>query len=400
MRSGYKKLGKYIRLVSERNSDLSNQNLIGLSIEKKFIPSISNTIGTDMSTYRIIQNQQFAYSSVTSRNGDKITIALYEPQQDAIISQAYTVFEVIDKNELLPEYLMMWFRRPEFDRYARFMSHGSAREIFGWEEMCNTELPVPALDTQREIVKEYNTIVNRIKLNEQLCAKLEETAQAIYKHWFVDFEFPDENGNPYKSSGGEMGESSLGNLPKNWTVGIISDVVKITMGQSPKGDTYNVVGEGLPLINGPVEFDDYFPRRTKWTTTPTKKSMAGDLIVCVRGSTVGRFVKCDGIYCLGRGVCSFRARQSQHFVDLLYRAKFNELYALTTGSTFPNWDGETLSNFPIVVPDDKVMRVFDEKIEKLLGCLHHFHKENRTLKAVKDLLLSKLATIESHAYQV
>ena len=142
MKSNYKKLGPYIRVISIRNKDLKINKLIGLSIQKIFIPSISNTIGTDMSTYKIVRKNQFAYGPVTSRNGNKITIALSEEYKVAIISQAYTVFEITNHNELLPEYLMMWFRRPEFDRYARFKSHGSVREMFDWEEMCSVELPV------------------------------------------------------------------------------------------------------------------------------------------------------------------------------------------------------------------------------------------------------------------
>ena len=117
----------------------------------------------------------------------KYLVALLE-EDEAIVSTSYTVFEVIDEKKLLPEYLMMWFRRAEFDRYARYMSHGSTREAFGWNEMCDVELPVPSIEKQREIVKEYKSITDRIKLNEQLNQKLEETAQAIYKEWFVDFE--------------------------------------------------------------------------------------------------------------------------------------------------------------------------------------------------------------------
>lgn len=228
MRENYKPLGKYIKPVVGRNNDLGDLPLMGLSIQKKFIPSIANTIGTDMSTYRIIEKNQFAYGPVTSRNGDKITIALFNEYDKALISQAYIPFEVKDTNELDPEYLMMWFRRPEFDRYARFKSHGSAREIFDWEEMCNTLLPVPHIDKQREIVKEYNTIQNRINLNNQLIQKLEETAQAIYREWFVEFEFPDENGQPYKSNGGEMIESEIGEIPKNWELKEIISICDIT----------------------------------------------------------------------------------------------------------------------------------------------------------------------------
>lgn len=148
--------------------------------------SIANTIGTDMSSYKVVEPWQFAYGPVTSRNGDKVSIALYKDSEKAIVSQAYTIFEVTNKLELLPEYLMMWFCRPEFDHYARFNSHGSAREIFSWEEMCDVELPIPPIDQQRKIVSEYNAIQQRIKLNEQLIVELEETAQAIFRKMFFD----------------------------------------------------------------------------------------------------------------------------------------------------------------------------------------------------------------------
>lgn len=173
MKSNYKKLGDYIRLVDERNTDGSVTRLLGVSIEKKFIESIANIIGTDMSIYKIVRKGQFAYGPVTSRNGDKVSIALLE-EEKCIISSSYSVFEIVNMQELLPEYLNLWFKRPEFDRYARFHSHGSAREIFDWEEMCNVELPVPEIEEQRKIVEAYNTIERRIalkrKINDNLVA--------------------------------------------------------------------------------------------------------------------------------------------------------------------------------------------------------------------------------------
>lgn len=150
-KENYRRLGDYIREVDVRNRDLEVKELLGVSISKEFIPSIANTIGTDMSSYKVVEPLQFAYGPVTSRNGDKVSIALYTGKGKIIISQAYTVFEVKNQDELLPEYLMMWFRRPEFDRYARFKSHGSAREIFSWEEMCDVFLPIPPIELQRKI---------------------------------------------------------------------------------------------------------------------------------------------------------------------------------------------------------------------------------------------------------
>ena len=190
-----KRLGDYIREVDVRNRDLE----------------VTNTIGTDMSSYKIVEPRQFAYGPVTSRNGDKVSIALYKDDEKAIVSQAYTIFEVKNKQELLPEYLMMWFRRPEFDRYARFKSHGSAREIFSWEEMCDVELPVPPIEQQQKIVSEYEAITHRIRLNEQIITKLEETAQALYRKMFVD-------------------GIDKENLPEGWRMGVIGELFELQRG--------------------------------------------------------------------------------------------------------------------------------------------------------------------------
>ena len=182
----YKVLGDYINLVDLRNRDLGITNLLGVSIEKRFIPSIANIVGTDLSNYKVVKNGQFAYGPVTSRNGEKISIALLNGE-DCIISSSYTVFEVTRKEELDPEYLMLWFSRPEFDRYARYRSHGSVREIFGWDEMCAVELPVPDIEKQRKIVKAYKTITDRIALKQRINDNLEATAQAIFQERFASF---------------------------------------------------------------------------------------------------------------------------------------------------------------------------------------------------------------------
>ena len=160
----------------------------------------------------MVRSGQFAYGPVTSRNGDKVSIALYKGNEDAIISQAYTVFEVVDSEQVSSEYLMMWFQRPEFDRYARFHSHGSAREIFDWDELCGVYLPVPSIDRQRAIVEEYETLSRRIRLNEQMIEKLEATAQALYRKMFVD---------------GIDKEK----LPEGWRMGTLGEVASFKYGK-------------------------------------------------------------------------------------------------------------------------------------------------------------------------
>ena len=185
MEKGYKILGNYIRLADERNKNLAVTKLLGVSISKKFIPSIANIVGTDLSNYKIVRTGQFAYGPVTSRNGEKISIA-YLDEEDCIISSSYTVFEVENKEELDPEYLMLWFSRPEFDRYARYKSHGSVREIFDWNELCMVELPVPDIEKQRKIVKAYKTITNRIDLKQKINDNLINTTDTIFFKVFLE----------------------------------------------------------------------------------------------------------------------------------------------------------------------------------------------------------------------
>jgi len=246
MKSNYKPIGKHIRLVDERNKGLQVQQLLGLSISKQFIPSVANIIGTDMENYKIIRKNQFACSTMQVRRDKKMPVALLKDLDEAIISQAYPIFEVKDEKELLPEYLMMWFERSEFDREACFHAVGGVRGSLELEDFENMQLPIPHIDKQREIVKEYNTIQNRIALNQQLIQKLEETAQAIYREWFVEFEFPDKNGKPYKSSGGEMvwNEELEKEIPKGWNVGVLGDCI----------DFYNGYGfESEELLNEKLE---------------------------------------------------------------------------------------------------------------------------------------------------
>ena len=180
MKEGYKMLGNFIRQVDVRNTEGKEENLLGVSVQKKFIPSIANTVGTDFAKYKVVKRRQFTYIPDTSRRGDKIGIAFLEDYEEGLVSNVYTVFEVIDEKQMLPEYLMLWFSRPEFDRYARFKSHGSVREVMDWDEMCKVELPVPPINEQKKIVKAYKTITDRIALKQKINDNLAATIQTIF----------------------------------------------------------------------------------------------------------------------------------------------------------------------------------------------------------------------------
>ena len=387
MKSNYKKLGQFIQQVSIKNSDLRVDNLLGVSITKEFIKSIANTIGTDMTTYKIVKKNQFTYGSITSRNGDKISIALLQ-EDEAIVSTSYTVFEIIDTNELLPEYLMMWFRRPEFDRYARYMSHGSTREAFGWEEMCDVELPVPTLEKQKEIIKEYHTITDRIKLNEQLNQKLEDTAQSIYKEWFVNFEFPDENGKPYKSNGGEMFYCNEldREIPMGWITTTYENVMNFTTGK---------------LNSNAAVVDGEFPFFTCSSETFKTNTYSFDTeAVLLAGNNA------SAIYPLKFFKGKFDAYQRTYVITTNdYRLSNQQIYfaikdelenfkGISSGTATKFLTMQILNNLKIILADQKISGKFYTIIKEFINLIDLNFKELEKLYKFKEILLSKMATIE------
>jgi type I restriction enzyme S subunit len=377
MKSNYKPLGEYIQPVVGRNNDLGDLPLVGLSIQKKFIPSIANTIGTDMSTYRIIEKNQFAYGPVTSRNGDKITIALFNDYEKALISQAYIPFEVKDTNELNPEYLMMWFRRPEFDRYARFKSHGSAREIFGWDEMCNTELPIPSIEKQREIVKEYNVIQNRIALNQQLIQKLEETAQAIYREWFVE-------------------GIDLENLPEGWRVGIVDDLCEYSNKRVSINelslDNY-ISTENMIQNRGGIVQSNNLPA----TGSVTNFEIGNILISNIRPYFKKIWLAIFNGGCSNDVLC-FTPRKRVpplYLYQILEKDNFFEyVMAGSKGTKMPRGDKKWIMNYPTVIPSNELLEKFSKTTQVLQKDIQIKKLENQKLTELKELLLSKLATVE------
>jgi len=396
MKSNYKPLGKYIQPVHERNTELLDLPLMGLSVSKVFFPTIANLVGTDMKTYKIVYRNQFTYIADTSRRGEKIAIALNDRFDKMLVSQAYTPFEVKDKKELDPEYLMMWLKRPEFDRYARFKSHGSAREIFTWDDLCETLIPIPHPDKQREIVKEYNTIVNRIALNNQLIKKLEETAQAIYKNWFVDFEFPNEKGKPYKSNGGEMVESELGEIPKGWEVGVLSNIANILMGQSPEGETYNTDNNGMIFYQGRTDFGYRFPSISTYTTKPKRKAKKGEILMSVR-APVGDLNIASEDCALGRGVASISSKiKCNSFLFYLMqdvRKQFD--VANDEGTIFGSITKDAFHQIIVLEPQKEIVVDFEARVKLLDDNIKIYSSQLAILENLKSLLLSKLATIEN-----
>lgn len=348
MRTGYEVLGNYIRLVDRRNRDLSITNLLGVSIEKRFIPSIANIIGTDLSNYKVVQTGQFAYGPVTSRNGEKISIAYLEGE-DCIISSSYTVFEVINKNKLDPEYLMLWFSRPEFDRYARYKSHGSVREIFDWDELCMVELPVPSIEKQRSIVKAYKVITDRIALKKRINDNLEATLTAVFTEIF---------------SAAEATEQTK-----------LSELMTFGNGKSrPKTDGTIPVYGG----NGVLSYTDQY-------------NIENAILIGRVGAYCGSVYLEQGICWVSDNAIFAKSKVSiDEFFDYFLLKRLN-LFNHHVGTGQQLLTQEILNNIEVAKPNIEQIEIFNTKAMAVFQSISANRDEIIRLQELSDLLLSRLA---------
>ena len=352
------RLGDYIREVDVRNRDLEVMKLLGVSISKEFMPSIANTIGTDMSSYKVVEPRQFAYGPVTSRNGDKVSIALYKDDEKAIVSQAYTIFEVKNKQELLPEYLMMWFRRPEFDRYARFKSHGSAREIFSWEEMCDVELPVPPIEQQQKMVSEYEAVTRRIRLNERIIAKLEETAQALYRKMFV-------NGIDKE------------NLPAGWRMGTLGEIADVNSGKTCKDKSEQQTEIYQWPVAGASGIIGYSPTYNQ-----------DECFVTIgRVGTLGVVNRYDGKVFCADNVLVIKSCHYEYCYQILQSIDYKELAKGGVQSLITQTD---LKNVETLLPNEHTLNLFEEQVFFLSSQVRLKKQENIKLTELQSLLLVRM----------
>lgn len=428
MQSNYKRLGDYIQLVDERNKDLEVSNLIGLTINKVFIPSVANTVGTDMSNYKIIRKNYFACSTMQVRRDKKMPLALYKSDEPAIISQAYPLFKIIDAKELLPEYLMMWFTRAEFDREACFHAVGGVRGSLEWEDFLDFKLPIPSIEKQQQLVDEYNTIQNRIALNNQLISKLEETAQAIYKQWFVDFEFPvshckeggttDEaiSSKGYKSSGGKMVwcEELEKEIPDGWKMGVLDDVIenfiskrgksKSTMNLNDFSQEYKFpvisamnVSQGkivklntIPYINK-IEFDEWMNVKLRVDDViMTSEAPMGELYYLAINH---EFALSQRLYALRTNKDILSGWYLYQWLNLPFTK--NELETRSSGTTVFGIKLSELKKLSILIPPKKIITEFDKITLSTTNLVEFKNNENQKLEELKELLLAKMTRVES-----
>lgn len=393
MKEGYRLLGDFIQPVDERNRDLKVDYLLGVSISKQFIPSIANIVGTDLSSYKIVRTGQFAYGPVTSRNGEKISIALLR-DKDCIISSSYTVFEVTDNERLDPEYLMLWFSRPEFDRYTRYMSHGSVREIFDWDELCKVELPVPSIEKQRGIVTAYNTITDRIELKRKINDNLEATIQAAFDKAFHD-------------AGVSLPETIIkqNKVPQGWTDATVGDFASVQTG--PFGSQLHnedYVESGTPIIT--VEHMDgkYIAHRNLPLVSQNdvdrlrKYDLHTGDIVFSRVGSVDRAVMVsqheDGWLFSGRclRVRPYDPNTGSYFLWWFNQPVIRQLVtASAVGATMPSINTSILNSIRIVFPQKDIVTQFCKMADGLIEIIATNLEEIRKLNDAREYIQLSLS---------
>lgn len=363
-RAGYKRLGDYIREVDVRNRDLEVTKLMGINIGKYFMPSVANVIGTDLSNYKIVGKGQFACNLMHVGRDEKIPISLLDTNERIIVSPAYWVFEVSDTTQLVSDYLMLWFRRNEFDRNAWFYTDSDVRGGMSKEALMDMTLPIPPIEQQQKIVSEYETVTHRIHLNEQIIAKLEETAQTLYRKMFVD-------------------GIDKENLPEGWRMGTLGEIATIKAGgDKPKVfSNYSTEQYEIPVIANGVE--------NMGVVGYTKHSVIKEpaITISARGTIGVCFVRRKPYYPIVR-LISVIPNDKNFLHNLWFQLSSKQFEG--DGSVQNQLTIPVLEREEIMIPKHKTLEEFERRMSLISNIIELKTKQNRKLNELQSLLLAKM----------
>ncbi|MCK5542772.1 MAG: restriction endonuclease subunit S [Desulfobacterales bacterium] len=342
-------------------------------------------------------------------------IALSKFDYDFIISPAYDVFEIIDETLLLPEYLMMWFSRPEFDRNSWFFTDTDVRGKLGWDSFCDMQLPIPDIAKQKAIVKEHNTIANRIKLNEKLNQKLEETAQAIYKEWFVDFNFPmtteqaealgkpELEGKPYKANGGEMvwNEELGSDIPLEWGVEPFTKVVNLKGGGTPSTSIKNYWNGNIPFFTPSDVSCSFYSIITEKNITQfglqncSSRLYPKDTVFVTARGTVGAVAVAGKEMAMNQSCYAILGFEkfNQFFVHQLTLYTVKKLKKEALGAVFNALVTKDFDGQSVVEPKTEIVKLFGRKNQYIYDYILSQVSQNIMLYNYKALILSKMTKV-------
>ena len=394
MKSNYEPLGKHIQLVDYRNSEEVTSTVLGISIDKEFMPSVANVIGTDLSRYKLISKGLFACNPMHVGRDERLPIALYEKGSPAIVSPAYFMFEIIDRDILNEEYLMMWFRRPEFDRECWFMTDGSVRGGITWDDLCRIKLPVPSYARQCEIVESYRAITNRIALKRAENDNLEATIQAAFDKAFHD-------------AGVSLPETIIkqNKVPQGWTDATVGDFASVQTG--PFGSQLHnedYVESGTPIIT--VEHMDgkYIAHRNLPLVSQNdvdrlrKYDLHTGDIVFSRVGSVDRAVMVsqheDGWLFSGRclRVRPYDPNTGSYFLWWFNQPVIRQLVtASAVGATMPSINTSILNSIRIVFPQKDIVTQFCKMADGLIEIIATNLEEIRKLNDAREYIQLSLS---------
>ena len=390
----YKTIEELVTRVDERNSDGTVSELIGVSIDKCFIKSVANTNGTDLSKYKIIRKNDFAVSLMQVSRDGKIPVARLEEYEEAIMSPAYPIFRVKDKNIILPDYLEMWFKRPEFDREAAFIAVGGVRGSMPWEEFAKMKLPVPPIEKQRKIVNAYKIVTDRIALKQKINDNLEATIQAAFDKAFHD-------------AGVSLPETIIkqNKVPQGWTDATVGDFASVQTG--PFGSQLHnedYVESGTPIIT--VEHMDgkYIAHRNLPLISQNdvdrlrKYDLHTGDIVFSRVGSVDRAVMVsqheDGWLFSGRclRVRPYDPNTGSYFLWWFNQPVIRQLVtASAVGATMPSINTSILNSIRIVFPQKDIVTQFCKMADGLIEIIATNLEEIRKLNDAREYIQLSLS---------
>ena len=385
MKSNYDPLGKHIRLVDYRNSEEVTSTVLGISIDKEFMPSVANVIGTDLSRYKLISKGLFACNPMHVGRDERLPIALYEKDSPAIVSPAYFMFEIINRDVLNEEYLMMWFRRPEFDRECWFMTDGSVRGGITWDDLCRIKLPVPSYARQCEIVRSYRAITDRIALKRAENDNLDSTMQAIYKNYFVDF-------TPFKSE--PTCATKLGEIPASWSVCKFCDLCDLLNGRAYSQEELLDSGKYRVLRVG-----NFFTKNSWYYSDmeleDNKYCYPDDLLFCWSASFglyIWNDVKTIYHYHIWKIDFSKTAPYYREYIFLYLKQELNKLSKEGHGSVMAHLTKSGVENLDIVSPPEEIIKQFHNSIIPFIEHKKLVEKEVQQLTELRESILSKMVS--------
>lgn len=388
MKSNYKAIGELVERIDERNRDGSITTLIGVSIDKKFIPSVANVVGTDLTNYKVIRKYDFAVSLMQVSRDEKIPVACQKEYDAAIMSPAYPIFRVKDTNIIMPEYLEMWFMRSEFDREASFVAVGGVRGSMPWEEFAKLKLPVPNIEIQKEIVSSYRAIIDRITLKKRINDNLEATAQAVFQEQFVSFYGADELHDGY----------SIVNLDSLCTVkGGKRLPADCELLDTPTEHPYirvRDVGSGRYVC-----LTNQFQYIDEETHSAISRYIVntGDIVISIVG-TIGLLGKIHSSLdkanltenCVK--LANIHTVTSDYlYYTLCYKKQIKEIELLTVGAVQAKLPMYNIQSMKILVPPTKVMEEFQNKMNVFNEQIEANTVEVQRLYELQEVLLAKMS---------